>query len=594
MQKNRKFGVRQIVEQPEKVEKLLRELVVDIPKSPKAMERRKLAFSARENVEPIAGRDLIAVSQKKNIELPRDLEILLCKRAIRTISGVTPIGILTKPFHCPGQCVYCPTEVRMPKSYLSSQPAAARAVRNKFHPYLQVKNRLLALKESGHPTSKLEVIVMGGTWSFLPKLYQSWYIRNCFNAANDFLVKNQESRIKNQGVQNNSLSESQKMNEMAEQRIVGLTLETRPDFVTEKELVRMRKFGCTRVEIGVQTLDDRVQFLTKRGHTRKEVIRATRLLKDFGFKICYHLMPGLPGSTLEKDLEWMREVVENPDFQPDFIKIYPCVVLDNSELKKWWENGEFEAVREEDLIRLLLQFKQHVPPWVRIMRLMRDIPASEVQDGVTLSNLRQVMRERPERVKEILEKGEEKNVGTQYIASKKSNTPLSLPLERGEMNIEWPCKCIRCREVGFSFLKNAEGDIGQSHLQKPVLKRRDYPASGGMEVFLSFESEDEKMLFALLRLRKPSDLWFSSFRSVLRGAALIREVHSYGHEISVGQKEGIGQHRGFGKQLIAEAERIAREEWGLKKMTIISGVGTREYYRKLGYELKSTYMVKKL
>ena len=559
MSKNRVFGEHQIVEQPEKVEKLLREFIADIPKSPKSLEKQKLAFSARERVATISGRDLIAVAQKKGIEIPPALEVLLRKRAVRTISGVSPIGILTKPYPCPGACVYCPTESRMPKSYLSSQPAAARALRNKFHPYQQVKNRLLALKESGHPTSKLEIIVMGGTWSFLPKRYQSWYIRQCFEAANSFKTY--------------SLVEAQKINEMADQRIIGLTLETRPDYINEEELVRMRKLGCTRVEMGVQTLDDQVQFITRRGHTRKEVIRATRLLKDFGFKICYHLMPGLPGSTPEKDLVWMREVVENPDFQPDFIKIYPCVVLDNSELKKWWEKGEFKAIEEKDLMKLLLQFKQHVPPWVRIMRLMRDIPASEVQSGVTLSNLRQVMRDQPQH--------------SNFNQSLEQNVKNKDQKEKLQID-SWPCKCIRCREIGFAVLK---GDI---ELCKPVLKRRDYSASEGMEVFLSFESEDEKMLYALLRLRKPSALWFSQFQSVLKDAALIREVHSYGHEISVGGAEGIGQHRGLGKRLIEEAERIAREEWGMKKITIIAGVGTREYYRKLGYKLRSTYMVKNL
>ena len=544
MAKKRLFGVQQVVEHPEQVEQFLKLLLVERPPSIKVLEKMKRAFSAREKVSPLSGRDLIVVAQEKGIVLSPDLERLLRKRAIRTISGVSPIGILTKPYPCPGQCVYCPTEVRMPKSYLASQPAAARALRNQFHPYWQVKNRILSLRESGHPVSKLEVIVMGGTWSFLPKRYQSWYIKNCFDAANE--------------VPSVSLLEAQKVNETVSQRIIGLTLETRPDFISEEELVRMRKLGCTRVEIGVQTLDDRVQFLTKRGHSRQEVVRATRLLKDFGFKVCYHLMPGLPGSSPEKDLVWMTEVVTNPDFQPDFIKIYPCVVLENSVLKKWWENGDFEPITEQALMNLLLLFKKQVPPWVRIMRLMRDIPASEVQSGVTLSNLRQVMRDHPERLSSVL----------------------------GTVSLSWPCRCVRCREVGFA-LGNAKKSFPD-----PVLKRRDYLASGGDEVFLSFESEDEQMLFALLRLRRSSGLWFSSFRSVLCGSALIREVHSYGHEISVGEGEGVGQHRGLGKKLIAEAERIAKEEWGLKKITIIAGVGTREYYAKLGYVLRSSYMVK--
>ncbi len=567
MAKPKNFGIKQVVQYPKKVEKFLHEICKDIPKSAKAMEKQKMAFSLKEKIPPIPGRDLITIAEQRKITIPQELEILLRKRAIRTISGVSPIGILTKPFPCPGRCVYCPTETRMPKSYLASQPAAARAVRNKFHPYAQVKNRITALKQSGHPVSKLELIIMGGTWSVLPKKYQSWYIKKCFDAANEISSK--------------TLTQAQKINETAAQRIIGLTLETRPDFITEKELVRMRHLGCTRVELGVQTLDDEVQKFTKRGHTNKNVIQATRLLKDFGFKICYHLMPGLPGSTPEKDLEWMREVIENPDFQPDFIKLYPCVVLDNSELKKWWEAGEFIPISDKNLIKLILQFKSFVPPWVRIMRLMRDIPASDVQAGVKLSNLRQIIKEQPKKLEEI--------VGNKFMK------------ENNLYSGEWLCDCIRCREIGFAFLDNSnkevplfEGGFRGLNNNKLVLKRRDYEANSGKEVFLSFESPDEKTLFALLRLRKPSGQEFSAFSSVLHNAALIREVHSYGHEISVGKGSGIGQHRGLGKKLIFEAERIAREEWGLKKITIISGIGTREYYRKLGYGLRATYMTKKI
>jgi len=545
--KKSEFGIHQIVEHPQEVEKFLEELCNDIPRSSRALEKRKHDFSTRNKVETISGRDLLAVAKHRQIKIPDRLNALLQKRAVRTISGVSPIGILTKPFPCPGKCVYCPTESRMPKSYLSSQPAAARALRNKFHPYAQVKNRILALKESGHPTSKLELIVMGGTWSALPKNYQSWYIKKCFDAAN-------ESKSKN-------LVEAQKKNETSDQRIIGLTLETRPDFITDKELIRMRKLGCTRVELGVQTLDDEVQKLTKRGHSRAQVIRATKLLKDFGFKICYHLMPGLPGSTPKKDLKWMQEVFQNPDFCPDFVKVYPCVVLDNSELKQWWTDGKFQPITNEELIKLLLRFKLHVPPWARIMRLMRDIPANNVLGGVTLSNMRQVMKDQPEKLKKML-----------------NSSDFDIPKS-------WPCKCIRWREVGFA-------SITDSTKIKPVLRRRDYDSSNGKEIFLSFESEDEQMIFALLRLRKPSKPNFTTLSSVLNDAGLIREVHSYGNEMSIGANAGIGQHRGLGKKLIAEAERITKEEWKIKRITIIAGIGTREYYRKFGYELRATYMTK--
>lgn len=545
---------------PEKVEQFLNELCQNPPKNIAELEKRKRSFSAREKVPPILNRDLIMVSAGKDI--PRALGKLLQKRAVRTISGVSPIGILTKPYPCPGRCVYCPTEARMPKSYLSSQPAAARAVRNNFHPFRQVSGRIAALEDSGHPVSKLEVIVMGGTWSFLPHNYQSWYLKKVFDAANE--SNSQTTNYKPRTSKN--LAEAQKINETAEHRVIGLTLETRPDFINERELVRMRKYGCTRIEIGVQTLDDDVQKLTKRGHDRRHITRAMRLMRDFGFKICWHLMPGLPGSTPQKDIAWMKKVFEDEDCKPDFIKIYPCQVLPNSELQDWWKEGKFGPLRDAELVKLLLRFKTFVPPWTRIMRLMRDIPVSEVLDGVKFSNLRQILKSQPEKLRQI--------VGNDFKPSPGG----------------WICQCIRCREVGFS----SGGANSNSLLQEPVLVRRDYKASEGTEVFLSFETEDRAHLFALLRLRKPSGQKFSHFGSVLHDAGLIREVHSYGTEIAVGDSAGVGQHRGLGRRLIEEAERIVRDEWGLKRITIIAGIGTREYYRKFGYELRSTYMTKNL
>jgi elongator complex protein 3 len=596
--KKKIFGVRQNVENPQKVEQFFLELCKDVPKNMADLEKKKRNFCMREKGTPILNRDLIAVMQaSKGVKIPETLEKILQKRSVRTISGVTPIGILTKPYPCPGKCVYCPTDVRMPKSYLASQPAAARALRNKFHPFDQVANRITAVQDSGHPVSKLEVIVMGGTWSFLPHKYQSWYVKNIFDAANK-QSSNKQSSISNlqtskgkssifnpqssKEQRSHSLRESQKINETAEHRVIGLTLETRPDFITEKELVRMREMGCTRIEIGVQTLDDEVSKLTKRGHYRSHVAKATKLMRDFGFKICYHLMPGLPGSTPEKDLTMMREVFENPDFCPDFVKIYPCQVLDKSELKDWWEKGKFQPLRDKELVKLLLKFKQYVPPWVRIMRLLRDIPVDDILDGARFSNLRQILKSQPKKVEEIL--------------GSDTDSKDAFDVESVSKFKEWPCKCIRCREIGFqSSIFNPSTSLGTG-LQSSNLKlvRRDYPAGDGLETFLSFESEDEKVLFALLRLRKPSGQKFSKFGSVLHDAALIREVHSYGSEVSVGEEAGAGQHRGLGKKLLIEAERIARDEWGMKKMTIIAGVGTREYYRKFEYELRSTYMVKQL
>ncbi len=552
------FGIRQKVRHPEAVKEFLAELIAAPPSDGKALEKRKCAFSARAQVPTIHNRELTVMAE--GLTLPPALKKLLQKRAVRTISGVSPIGILTKPYPCPGQCVYCPTEDRMPKSYMSNQPAAARALRNKFHPHRQVRNRIIALQESGHPVSKLEVIVMGGTWSFLPHKYQSWYVKRCYDAAN------QTTPDETPASRGQTLAQSQTINETASKRIIGLTLETRPDFINERELVRMRRYGCTRIEIGVQTLDDDISRLTKRGHGLRHVIKAQKLMKDFGFKVCWHLMPGLPGATPARDLAMLRQVFEREDCRPDFIKIYPCVVLETAELKDWWADGKYEPYDDETIVKILLQFKPFVPEYCRIMRLMRDIPVTNILDGAKFSNLRQILKDQPHKLRQI--------VGEEFYA------------EHDLEHRGWPCRCIRCREVGFQQLTE---DTPQ-----PVLVRRDYPASDGLESFLSFESPDHSTLYALLRLRRPSGQQFSHFRSVLHDAALIREVHSYGAERSVGEGQGVGQHRGLGRRLIAEAERIAREEWQLKRMTIIAGVGTREYYRKFGYTLRSTYMTKKL
>jgi len=587
------FGFEQKISEPEKILKFLRELLAmkDPPRDARDLEKLKNAFARREKIRTIQNRDLIVVAREKNLKIPPSLQKLIQKRTVRTISGVSPIGILTKPHPCPGNCVYCPTETRMPKSYLKSQPAAARAFRHKFHPFEQVRSRIRALEESGHPTSKLEVIVMGGTWSFLPKKYQNWFVREIFRAANEEKTFPFKKTLQN----------LQKINETARRRVIGLTLETRPDWIAEPELARMRNFGCTRIEIGVQTLDDAVQKLTKRGHFKKDVARAMKLMKNYGFKVCFHLMPGLPGSNPEKDLKWMREIFENPDFRPDFIKIYPCQVLPHSELAKIWRAGKFQPYDDATIVKLLVQFQAFVPEYCRIMRLLRDIPVKNVISGAKFSNLRQIIENQPKKLREIV--GDEffdahdlgnvsnffRDIRAREIGFSKLSTPrLEKPLEN--------------QIVDFATAKNTQNST--PGLKKttdlpiplePELVRRDYPASDGIETFLSFESHDRRHLFALLRLRRPSiDFEPEFFRSALKNSALVREVHSYGEEISVGEGVGAGQHRGFGRKLLAEAEKIAREEWNLKKIAVIAGVGAREYYRKFGYKLQSGYMVKKL
>jgi elongator complex protein 3 len=464
---------------------------------------------------------------------------LLRKREIRTLSGVAPVTVLTKPYPCPGRCIYCPTERQMPKSYIASEPAAQRAFLLKFDPYKQVKSRIETLEANGHNADKIELIVLGGTWSYYKKKYQTWFIKRCFEAANQLSVNSRQSTVNSRQSLVSSLQKAQKVNEKAKHRIIGLTLETRPNYVTVDELWRMRSLGCTHVQIGVQTLRQDILDLVKRDDTLENIARATKLLRDFGFKITYHLMPGLPGATPQKDLTTFKKVFSDPRFQPDMLKIYPCVVVKNTLLYKWYKQGKYRPYSHKRLVDLLVKIKKIVPPYVRINRLIRDIPGNEIVAGNVVTNLRQLLH----------------NKGVQ-------------------------CRCIRCREARKSLVNEKE----------IRLVRRVYKAGNGTEHFISFESEDKKKLYAFIRLRLPkgkSDYAFDE------NTVLIRELHTYGELIPVGSKKKAVQHIGLGKRLLLVAEDVARKK-GYKKLAIISGIGVREYYRKFGYQTEKTYMVKKL
>ena len=499
--------------------------------------------------------------KNKKIKPNKNIENLLVTKNIRTLSGVAVIAVLTKPYACPGTCVYCPTEKDMPKSYLSNEPAVMRAILTDFHPYKQVAARLKSLEATGHKTDKIELIIMGGTFSYFPKQYQTWFVKECFRACN----------VRTVGAGRDlPLRKHQKQNEKSKHRIIGLTLETRPDYIDEKEIVRMRKLGATRVELGVQSIYDDVLKLNKRGHSVATTIKATKLLKEAGFKINYHMMPDLPGSNYKKDLEMFKELFSNPDFQPDMLKIYPCVVVKNSPIYKWWKNGKHKPYPDKKLLELLTEIKKIIPYYVRITRLIRDIPSTSIIAGNKISNLRQVLKK----------KSEEEN---------------------------WQCKCIRCREVRNKFISRP-AKVGAGR-DLPLLFRQDYNASGGKEIFLSFEDKERKNIYSLLRLRINSgvhSLECKNYRlkpelhslnnlNVLKNAAIIREVHTYGQMIPINSKSKKSpQHIGLGKKLILEAERITQEEFNLKKIAVISGVGVRNYYRKLGYRLEDEYMVKYL
>ena len=484
----------------------------------------------------------------------QNLEQILTLNGIRSQSGVATVTVITKPYACPGRCVYCPTEARAPKSYLTNEPAVRRAVRNDYDPYRQVWSRLEALDQTGHPTDKIELIIKGGTWSFYPESYQQEFIQRCLEATNHFApsYKPQATSQHDQpptacSLQPVALLEAQRVNETATCRIIGITIETRPDYINEEEIRRLRWLGVTRVELGVQTLDEQVLELIVRDHGTAEVRKATWLLKDASFKVAYHLMPNLPGATPQSDLESVRRLFADADFQPDTMKLYPCVVVESAELYDWWREGRYQPYDDNTLMELLIQIKQLVPPYVRIERVIRDIPSTSIRAGCVATNLREAVHRR---------------MRAQGLR----------------------CRCIRCRQVRDS----AEGAF--------ILVQRMYGASGGTEIFLSFENPATDQLASLLRLRIPASPRTSpSGIRVLEGAALIRELHTYGRHLPLQSRhEEAAQHRGFGWRLIQEAERIAREEFGRHRVAVIAGVGVRDYYRRLGYTLEETYMVKPL
>ncbi|MBP9718320.1 tRNA uridine(34) 5-carboxymethylaminomethyl modification radical SAM/GNAT enzyme Elp3 [Candidatus Gracilibacteria bacterium] len=509
-------------------------------KTPGQLHDLKMQYSEHFNVSPPPNSALIAAYQamvkQGIIKEDRAFATLIRKRGIRTLSGVSPVAVLTKPLGCPGRCVFCPTEENVPKSYLSNEPAVMRAIINDYDPFKQVSSRIKALSANGHPTDKIELIVMGGTWSSHPKAYQVSYLRQCLNAMNG-------------GKKSRTLEEAQKINETAEHRCVAITLETRQDWIDEEEIRRMRMLGATRIEIGAQTIYDDILALVKRGHGVDATIKATQLMKDAGFKISYHMMPNLPGATVERDIQMFKDIFEDPRFRPDMIKFYPCMVVPFSELKLWMEQGRHVPYTDEELLHIIIEAKKFFPRYLRVTRLIRDIPATSIIGGSKVSNLRQVAHE--------------------------------LMKKQGLF-----CQCIRCREIRNEPIdpKNIE------------LRTMEYDASEGKEFFLSYDDASRDKLCALLRLRFTSYSLQGKkhFLKELEGAAIIRELHTYGAQVPISEKDELAsQHMGFGKKLVAKAEEIALHH-GYKKMAIISGVGIREYYRKLGYELEGTYMTKKL
>jgi len=492
---------------------------------------------------------------------------VLRKRAVRSLSGVAVISLLTKFWGCPGKCIYCPTYEWLPKSYISDEPAVQRAEMNDFDPYLQVQNRLSSLQITGNAISKCDVRVIGGTWSVYPREYQEDFIKQIYDAHSDFggsqcmvhgtrteqwnpFSKIQEPRTKNQEP-SVTLEEAKKKNESATSRVIGIAIETRPDWIDEEEIIRLRRYGITRVEIGYQTTDDSINELNKRGHGNAESIRATKLLKDAGFKVVAHMMPGLVWSTPEIDKTSMHEVWSSQRFRPDEIKIYPLVVTPNSELTGIWERGEFKPYDDATLIPLMAEVQSTIPEYVRLLRMYRDIPAHEILAGSKIANLRQV-------------------------------TEVAMRA-RGLTRHD-----ISAREIRAKW----------NDPHTAIMDEYFYEASDGHEYFLQMIDPTDRTIFALLRLRIPSQ-YFSGethFIEVLNRAAIVRELHVFWDQIPVWETGNASwQHMGFGKRLMERAEQIVSEKYGaLEKVAVIAWVWVRGYYEKQGYTLEDEYMVKYL
>ena len=451
-------------------------------------------------------------------------------KPIRTMSGVTTVTVLTKPFPCPGNCIFCPDYEGMPVSYLPDEPGAMRALFHAYDPFTQVESRIEALHEIGHPTDKIELLILGGSWTAYDHDYQTWFIKRCFDAMN--------------GLEVDSLEEAQKINQDTKHKNVGLVLETRPDLITTAELSRMRKFGVTKVQLGIQSLDDEILKLNSRGHTVSQARKGVALLRAAGFKIVLHWMPNLLGSTPDSDREDFNRLWV--DFSPDEIKIYPTQLLENTGLHEVWKKGEYRPYSTEELIQLIADIKTTIPRYCRVNRVIRDIPSGNVVAGNKRTSLRQDIQNELAR--------------------------------RGEF-----CSCIRCREV-----KGQEIDVSTLDMNDLI-----YSSNGCEEHFISYNTPDDS-LAGFLRLSLPGPEALDPGIDELEGAAMIREVHIYGESLPVGlEKTGAAQHAGLGTALLAEAERISKEH-GYSELAVISAVGTRGYYLERGYQRGELYLIKDL
>ncbi len=465
-------------------------------------------------------------------EWPEDADLLgrIRMKPVRTLSGVTTVTVLTKPYPCPGKCIFCPSDVRMPKSYVPDEPGARRALEHDFDPYSQVAARIQALEAIGHPSDKIELLILGGTWSAYRRDYQEWFVRRCFDAMN--------------GVEAPTLAQAHALNETAMHRNVGLVVETRPDHIDAAELAWLRSLGITKVQMGVQSLDDTILEMNQRGHTVEQTRQAVDLLRAAGFKIVLHWMPNLFGATPETDRQDFARLWDG--FCPDEIKIYPNQLLENTDLYAYWLRGEYQPYTTQELIDLIADVKATIPRYCRVNRVIRDIPSTYVVEGNKRTSLRQDVHQEMRR--------------------------------RGTS-----CSCVRCREVGGRKVD----------LETLALRDLVYHTPGAEEHFLSFDTPDDR-LAGFLRLSLPGAGAPRTGQADLEAAAIIREVHVYGQSLPVGADEnGAAQHIGLGARLIQRAEDLAREH-GYLRLAVISAIGTRRYYARLGFANGEHYMLKGL
>jgi elongator complex protein 3 len=483
-----------------------------------------------------------------NSEIIKNLQ----KKPTRTHSGVAPVTVFTKPYPCPGNCIFCPLEYQVPKSYLSSEPGVQRAERNKYNPYLQTYNRVQMLSNMGHPVDKVELIILGGSWSAYPQKYQRWFISQCFQALNDFKpqsikrVTGKPDSDEPQTTDWQTLADAHLKNETAYSRCVGLVVETRPDLVDQDEVLRLRKLGCTKVQLGLQFLDDKILMQNQRGHSLEDNKRAVRLLRQAGFKIHAHWMPNLYGSNVNQDKQNYLRLFKSLDFKPDELKIYPCSLLENTKLMEYYQQDKWQPYSEQELKEILKFCLTHTPQYCRLTRVVRDIPSTEIVAGDLKTNFR-------EEIEQEL-KSQSKTLAD-----------------------------IRAREI-------KRQDFNPDQIKLDKIK---YQTTVSQEIFLQYIIPSQKEylpnhLLGFLRLSLPKK---ENWQEELKDSGIIREVHVYGPALPIGKKsQNKPQHLGLGKKLINQAKVIVREN-GYKKLAVISAVGTRQYYKKLGFKKEKLYQL---